>query len=164
MNKYVVFKRTALLMLMFLMAWCLPMKGQDVNIYHLSNMHGNQYWDTRAEQHYGHLSFYVNNEDETALNEVYALFKLDNPDDQEVFQVMIDGNTCDEKGCIGFNLLKGWENEVPWECTIYSASKYIGRKFSWTISLYASKNDEKRILYSKKVYIDNVCAIMYLKG
>lgn len=65
MNKYVVFKRTALLMLMFLMAWCLPMKGQDVNIYQLTNMHGNQYWDTRAEQHYGHLSFYVNNEDET---------------------------------------------------------------------------------------------------
>ncbi len=139
MNKYVTFKRTALLMLMFLMAWCLPMKGQESNGYYLSDMCREQYWDIGIDKHSGHLSF-ENYEDET-VSKVYALFKLDNPADQEVFQVMIDGNTCDEKGCIGFNLLKGWENEVPWECTIYSASKYIGRKFSWTISLYASKND-----------------------
>ncbi|MBE6300396.1 MAG: T9SS type A sorting domain-containing protein [Parabacteroides distasonis] len=139
MNKYVTFKRTALLMLMFLMAWCLPMKGQESNGYYLSDMCREQYWDIGIDKHSGHLSF-ENYEDET-VSKVYALFKLDNPADQEVFQVMIDGNTCDEKGCIEFNLLKGWENEVPWECTIYSASKYIGRKFSWTISLYASKND-----------------------
>lgn len=85
MNEYVTFKRTALLMLMFITAWCLPVKGQwsqTQGNYTLSGgCVGKKYLGTNYSIGSG---LYINSSDD--LHGSYLLFKLKNPEQVAKFQ------------------------------------------------------------------------------
>lgn len=85
MNEYVTFKRTALLMLMFITAWCLPVKGQwsqTQGNYTLSGgCVGKKYLGTNQSTG---SSLTINSSDD--LHGSYLLFKLKNPEQVGKFQ------------------------------------------------------------------------------
>lgn len=85
MNEYVTFKRTALLMLMFITAWCLPVKGQwsqTQGNYTLSGgCVGKKYLGTNQSTGGG---LYINSSDD--LHGSYLLFKLTSPEQVAKFQ------------------------------------------------------------------------------
>lgn len=85
MNEYVTFKRTVLLMLMFITAWCLPVKGQwsqTQGNYTLSGgCVGKKYLATNQSTGSG---LYINSPDD--LHGSYLLFKLTNPEQVAKFQ------------------------------------------------------------------------------
>ncbi len=85
MNEYVTFKRTALLMLMFITAWCLPVKGQwsqTQGNYTLSGgCVGKNYLGINSGAGGG---LYLKSSD--IAQGAYLLFKLENPEQVAKFR------------------------------------------------------------------------------
>ncbi|WP_303025843.1 T9SS type A sorting domain-containing protein [uncultured Parabacteroides sp.] len=144
MNEYVTFKRTALLMLMFITAWCLPVKGQMVE------NNGYQFYADWVGHRYEGSNIGGFNFDSNASitfpeerSDVYVLIKLTDPAQKDQFQIAVNGKRFDADGKLWVEP-NDFDSELPtFSCNIgYIGDQPAGRKYELTTYLYAEKDEE----------------------
>ncbi|WP_300761319.1 hypothetical protein [uncultured Parabacteroides sp.] len=144
MNEYVTFKRTALLMLMFITAWCLPVKGQMVE------NNGYQFYADWVGHRYEGSNIGGFNFDSNASitfpeerSDVYVLIKLTDPAQKDQFQIAVNGKRFDADGKLWVKP-NDFDSELPtFSCNIgYIGDQPAGRKYELTTYLYAEKDEE----------------------
>ena len=138
MSKYVTFKRTALLMLMFLLAWCLPMKGES-NGYSLPIFEKNHFLNANLNGTYTTSSYL--SKPEGAPSTIYALFKWNDPASVDKFQVSVNNSSFEQTSdSFWFTIDESITNtnNVRFEYSKLSAT--VGDSAAYTVSLYASQD------------------------
>lgn len=138
MQRFITFKRTALLMLMCMAAaWCLPAKGQENNGYDIYGLAGDDYLASNSES-CGSCSF---NKPEGAPEDIYVLFQLNDVANASDFQLIVNGVNSGPEGQLLFLLPKSAEggNDYFGYCLRNTnGSQNIGKTFRYTISLYGT--------------------------
>ena len=136
MSKYVTFKRTALLMLMFLLAWCLPMKGES-NGYSLSIFEENHFFNTNSNGKYMSSSYL--SKPAGAPSTIYALFKWNDPTAGDKFQVSVNDSSFEQTSdSFWFTIDESNSNYVQFNYS--KLSVVVGDSAAYTVSLYASQD------------------------
>lgn len=148
MNEYVTFKRTALLMLMFITAWCLPVKGQwsqtQGNYILSGGCVGKNYLGINSGAGGG---LYLKSSD--IAQGAYLLFKLENPEQVAKFQFKA-GRTSETNDYILGDDGKLWlpldEAEVngdEYSYFIYYGAdgSFAGDVINYTISLHTTMDE-----------------------
>lgn len=134
MSKYVTFKRTALLMLMFLLAWCLPMKGES-NGYSLSVFERNIFFPVNSNYRSESCLF----KPAGAPSTIYALFKWNDPTAGDKFQVSVNDSSFEQTSdSFWFTIDESNSNYVQFNYSELSAT--VGDSAAYTVSLYASQD------------------------
>lgn len=149
MNEYVTFKRTALLMLMFITAWCLPVKGQwsqtQGNYTLRGGCVGKKYLGTN--QSIG-SSLTINSSDD--LHGSYLLFKLTSPEQVAKFQFeagrSFDANdyTLGSDGKLWLPLSEAeiTGNEYSYNIHFGANGSSVGDVIAYTISVHSAMTED----------------------
>lgn len=143
MNEYVTFKRTALLMLMFITAWCLPVKGQiaENNGYQINADWVGHHYEAAQEggRNYDHSVWVSFPEEKT---DVYVLIKLTDPAQKDHFQIAVKGKRFDADGKLWVEPSDFDAGQQTFPCNIgYIGDQSAGRKCELTTFLYAEKDE-----------------------
>lgn len=148
MNEYVTFKRTALLMLMFITAWCLPVKGQvDNNGYRFGAYWAGHCYVPAQPSGSGSGSAFINTTDKQVPS--YVLIKLVDPAQKDQFQLTIKNKQFDENGELWLESGDFIQSEVSEAKELsfdfeysYIGDQPVGRKYELKTSLYTQKDSE----------------------
>ena len=151
MNEYVTFKRTALLMLMFITAWCLPVKGQwsqtQGNYTLTGNILGKNYMMFTTDPTTGEgdgLSLEIT--EGLTLHESYLLFKLKDPGqiDKYLIEVKDIEESIDGEGKLWMPLSRAdvYGNVYSFGNVFRSvAGASLGDVIEYTISLHSTMDE-----------------------
>lgn len=141
MDGYVTFKRTALLMLMCVMAWCLPVKGQLVenNGYTLDTDFTRNRYEVISSDYENSNTAYIGFPGER--EKLYVLIQLIDPGQVGQIQIQVKDKMLDGEGKLWVSPEDFDEEGLSFYYTLfYKGDQTIGRKYVFKTCLYTSKD------------------------